>query len=46
MLPIVMGEGLGIFAGLGRDVPLHLLESTAYRNGMVALRYEVRQPEV
>ena len=38
--------GLGPPLPSGRDVPLHLLESTAYRNGMVALRYEVRQPEV
>ena len=33
------------FQGLDKDVPLHLMESTAYKSGMVALRYEVRKPE-
>lgn len=44
ILPIVIGDGLSFFAGLDRDVALHLLESTAYKNGMVELRYEVRKP--
>ena len=44
ILPIVIGDGLSFFQGLDRDVPLHLREVTAYRNGMVALHYEVRKP--
>jgi len=44
ILPIVIGDGLSFFQGLDRDVALHLLEATAYRSGMVALRYEVRKP--
>lgn len=44
ILPIVIGDGLAFFAGLDRDVALHLLESTAYKNGIVALRYAVRAP--
>ena len=44
ILPIVIGDGLSFFQGLDRDVPLHLLEATAYKSGMVALRYEVRKP--
>jgi len=44
VLPIVIGDGLSFFAGLDRDVALHLLDSTAYKNGIVALRYEVRAP--
>ena len=42
IVPIAIGDGVPFFAGLDRDVALHLVESTAYRNGMVALRYEVK----
>lgn len=45
VVPIAIGDGVPFFAGLDGDVPLHLVESTAYVNGMVALRYEVRRPE-
>jgi len=45
ILPIVIGDGLSFFQGLDRDVALHLLEATAYKSGMVALRYEVRKPK-
>ncbi len=41
IIPAVIGEGISFFEGLKSDVPLHLVESTAYRNGIVALRYEV-----
>lgn len=44
ILPVAIGDGLSFFQGLDRDVALHLLETTAYKNGMVALRYEVRKP--
>jgi dihydrofolate reductase len=44
ILPVAIGDGLSFFQGLDRDVALHLLEVTAYKNGMVALRYEVREP--
>jgi dihydrofolate reductase len=43
ILPIVIGDGLAFFQGLGQDVALHLLETKAYTSGMVALRYEVRK---
>jgi dihydrofolate reductase len=43
ILPIVIGDGISFFQGLDKDVALHLLESTAYKNGLVALRYEVRK---
>ena len=42
MMPIVIGEGIRFFAGLDQDVALHLMEVKAYRNGMVALRHEVK----
>lgn len=43
LLPIVIGEGLQFFEQLGKDVALHLMEVKAYKNGIVALRYEVRR---
>lgn len=43
VLPIVLGDGISFFRGLGEDVALHLVESTAYTSGMVALRYDVRR---
>ena len=42
ILPVVIGDGVSFFEGLDKAVPLHLLEVTAYKSGMVALRYEVR----
>jgi dihydrofolate reductase len=41
VLPVLIGDGIRFFEGLDRDVALHLAESKAYTNGMVALRYEV-----
>jgi dihydrofolate reductase len=41
--PVVIGDGVSFFQGLDQDVALHLLEVTAYKNGMVELRYEVRK---
>jgi dihydrofolate reductase len=43
VLPVVIGDGISFFQGLDRDVRLHLLETTAYKSGIVALRYEVRK---
>ena len=42
ILPVLIGDGIPFFENLDKDVALHLMESKAYRNGMVALRYEVR----
>lgn len=43
ILPIVIGDGIPFFAGLDRDVPLHLAEVRAHRSGMVELRHEVKR---
>lgn len=43
IVPVVLGEGIPFFDRLDRDVELHLSEVTAYRSGVVALRYEVRR---
>jgi dihydrofolate reductase len=42
ILPILIGDGIPFFEKLDRDIPLHLAEVSAYRNGIVDLRYEVR----
>ena len=41
VLPVLIGDGISFFDKLDRDVPLHLAEVKAYKNGMVALCYEV-----
>ena len=43
ILPILIGSGISFFDKLDRDVALHLAEVTAYKNGMVELRYDVRK---
>ena len=42
ILPILIGDGIPFFERLDRDVALHLTEVKGYKNGMVALGYEVR----
>lgn len=43
IVPMLIGDGISFFQGLDQDVALHLLEATAYKSGIVALRYEVRK---
>jgi dihydrofolate reductase len=43
IVPVLIGDGISFFQGLDRDVALHLMETTAYKSGMVALRYQVRK---
>jgi dihydrofolate reductase len=43
ILPVLIGEGVPFFERLDKDVALHLLETKAYANGMIELRYEVRR---
>ena len=42
ILPILIGDGIPFFERLDRDVALHLTEVKSYKNGTVALCYEVR----
>jgi dihydrofolate reductase len=42
ILPVLIGDGISFFEKLDRDVALHLKEVKGYKNGMVALGYEVR----
>ena len=43
ILPILIGDGIPFFDKLGKDVTLHLAEVKAYNNGIVELRYDVRE---
>jgi len=43
IVPIVIGDGIPFFEHVDRDIALHLAGVTAYRNGMVELRYDVRK---
>jgi dihydrofolate reductase len=42
LAPVLIGDGIPFFAGLDRDVALHLVEAKAYKSGLVALRHEIR----
>jgi len=42
ILPVLIGDGIRFFENLDRDVSLHLTEVKAYKSGMVAICYEVR----
>jgi dihydrofolate reductase len=41
ILPVLIGEGIPFFDKLSDDISLHLLNSSAYKSGIVDLRYEV-----
>ena len=43
VVPILIGDGIPFFATLDRDITLHTSEAKTYKNGMVALRYQVRK---
>lgn len=43
MLPIILGDGIPFFDQLDKEQSLHLLNTRAYRNGMVELQYEIRK---
>lgn len=46
IVPVLIGDGVRFFEQLDRDVALHLTECKAYKNGMVALRYEVMRQSI
>jgi len=43
ILPIILGDGLPFFDHIGQELPLHLKDTTAYKNGMVELCYEIKK---
>lgn len=41
ILPVILGDGLLFFDHVGRELPLQLKDSVAYKNGMVELHYGI-----
>jgi dihydrofolate reductase len=46
VLPIILGDGMLFFDHIGQELPLHLKEVTAYKNGMVELWYEIKKETI
>lgn len=42
ILPVLIGDGIPFFRKLDRDVALHLAEVKGYKNGSVALCYQIK----
>lgn len=43
VLPIILGEGMLFLDQIGHEQALHLKDVTAYKSGMVELRYETKK---
>ncbi len=43
VLPIILGDGLLFYDGIGKEQPLHLKDVKAYKSGMVELCYEIKK---
>lgn len=43
ILPIILGDGLPFFDHIGIEQPLQLLDTVAYKNGMVELCYAINK---
>lgn len=44
IVPVILGDGTLFFNFIGQEVPLHLKDITAYKNGMIELWYEIVKP--
>ena len=45
IIPIILGEGTLFLDQIGQEQKLHLQDVTAYKNGMVELRYEIKKDQ-
>lgn len=43
IMPVVLGEGTLFFDYVGKELRLHLKKTTAYKDGMVELWYEIKK---
>jgi dihydrofolate reductase len=43
VLPIILGDGTPFFDHIEQEQALHLKDATAYKSGMVELRYEIKK---
>ena len=44
VIPVFIGEGISLVAPRHRDIPLRLIESKSYPDGVVGLKYEIERP--
>jgi len=42
-MPIILGDGIPFFDNIGSEFPLHLVDVTAYEDGMVETTYEIKK---
>lgn len=43
IIPILLGDGMLFFDHVGKEIPLHLKDMTAFKDGMVELVYEIHK---
>ncbi|NER18347.1 dihydrofolate reductase [Spongiivirga citrea] len=43
IIPIILGDGILFFDYVGKELPLHLKDITAFKDGMVELSYEIKK---
>ena len=43
VVPIILGDGVLFFDFIGKEIPLHLKDVTAYKDGMVELCYALKR---
>ncbi|MEZ5344554.1 MAG: dihydrofolate reductase family protein [Pyrinomonadaceae bacterium] len=43
IMPVILGDGVLFFDFVGREMPLHLKDVAAYKDGMVELSYEIKK---
>jgi dihydrofolate reductase len=46
ILPVILGDGVPFFDQIGQEHALHLIGVTAYKNGVVELRYEIKSDKI
>ena len=43
IVPILLGDGTSFFDSIGKEIPLHLKDVTAFKDGMVEMVYEIKK---
>jgi dihydrofolate reductase len=42
-IPVLLGDGIPLFGKMDNEIQLSLIDTTAYKNGFVQFRYEIRK---
>ena len=43
IMPVVLGKGMPLFDGILKNVPLKLTDTETFPNGVVQLKYDIKQ---